>query len=105
MIDAQRELLEVLGVAKSLLALPRNDFAWSPWKNADEALREINELIGSIERGVLPKQLQLRVLFAPTGSIQEVSVSSGWGDEFLTLAKRFDAAEARLYDPLGTRFL
>jgi hypothetical protein len=31
-------------------------------------------------------------LFAPTGPIQEVSLSSGWGDMFLELAKRMDAA-------------
>jgi hypothetical protein len=35
---------------------------------------------------------ELRVLFAPTGPIQEVSVSSGWGDAFLELADRFDDA-------------
>jgi len=29
-------------------------------------------------------------LFAPTGPIQEVSLSSGWGQEFLELAERFD---------------
>ena len=32
----------------------------------------------------------IRVLFAPTGPIQEVSLSSGWGHEFIKLAERFD---------------
>jgi hypothetical protein len=41
--------------------------------------------------------LELSVLFAPTGPVQEVSVSSGWGDEFLILANEFDAALAEVY--------
>jgi hypothetical protein len=36
----------------------------------------------------------MEVLFAPTGPIQEVSISSGWGEAFLSLAERFDAAMA-----------
>ena len=35
------------------------------------------------------------VLFLPTGPLQEVSLSSGWGDEFCALADRYDAAVAR----------
>ncbi len=33
---------------------------------------------------------------APTGSIQEVSVSSGWGEEFLAVSERFDAVIKRV---------
>jgi hypothetical protein len=36
----------------------------------------------------------IEVLFAPTGPIQEVSMSSGWSREFLRLAERFDEAYA-----------
>jgi len=38
----------------------------------------------------------MSVLFAPTGPIQEVSLSSGWGQGFLKLAEDFDAAVERL---------
>ena len=34
------------------------------------------------------------MLFLPTGPIQEVSLSSGWGDAFVALADRFDLAAA-----------
>jgi len=39
----------------------------------------------------------MRVLFAPTGPIQEVSLSSGWGDAFLKIAEQFDRAAERAY--------
>ena len=36
----------------------------------------------------------LGVLLAPTGPIQEVPISSRWGNEFLILAEQFDTAQA-----------
>jgi hypothetical protein len=40
----------------------------------------------------MPKRLDLEVMFAATGPIQEVSLSSGWGQDFLGLADKFDTA-------------
>jgi hypothetical protein len=73
------KLVSVLHEAEDYLKRPNNDFAWSPWDNAADALREIDSLISRIESGDLPKKIDLEILFAPTGAIQEVSVSSGWG--------------------------
>ena len=97
-IDPAREkLVAVLREAAVLLARPQNDFAWSSWEDAGEAQTEISRHIAALEAGELPPRLQLTVLFAPTGPIQEVSISSGWGEEFLSLAERFDRAERRAY--------
>ena len=93
------KLIAVLRDARELLALPDNDFAWSSWDDAADALHEIDELIAQIAAGELPKRSALEVLFLPTGPIQEVSVSSGWGQEFLRLATKFDAAIGRAYNP------
>src|SRR5262249_17750555 len=94
---SQRELVDVLRAAKELLALPGNDFAWSCWETAEVAVQEFDELIRAIEAGTPPSRKDLAILFAPTGPIQEVSLSSGWGLEFLTLSERFDAALVRGY--------
>lgn len=88
----QTRLVEVLQEARGLLARPGNDFAWSSWESAADALREIDTLITRIQAGDTPKRLDLEVLFAPTGPVQEVSLSSGWGQEFLKLAEKFDSA-------------
>ena len=92
----RHELLAVLRETRSFLALPGNDFSWSSWEDASDALLEINGLIWSIEAGSLPERLDLTVLFVVAGPIQEVSLS-GWADEFLALATRFDAAVERVY--------
>jgi hypothetical protein len=36
------------------------------------------------------------MIFAPTGRMQELSLSSGWGEWFLLLAERFDEAKKQL---------
>ena len=86
-----QKLIEILQETREALARPGNNFVWSSWHNADEALREVDGFISRIEGGDMPGQMDLKLLFAPTGSIQEVAVSSGWGGEFLELAERFDA--------------
>lgn len=83
-------LLDVLDRAKSLLALPGNDFSWSSFGDAQAALGELDAACAAIRAGRAPATLT--ILFAPTGPIQEVALSSGWGGEFLVLAERFDAA-------------
>jgi hypothetical protein len=92
---AERELLEILQEVRALLALPSNDFAWSSWADAGAALAELDDFIARIETGQRFAQVDLSVLFAPTGPIQEVSVSSRWGDEFCEAAARFDGAFAK----------
>ena len=84
--------MNVLRETRALLARPNNNFDWSGWANAEAALREIDALIVYVGEKASPDRQQFLWLFAPTGPIQEVSVSSGWGDEFLALAERFDAA-------------
>jgi hypothetical protein len=91
------ELRDILLDARALIMLPDNCFDWSSWGDADAAVREIDGLIGVLQSGQSPSRLSISVLFAPTGPIQEVSPSSGWADEFLALAERFDAAEGAFY--------
>jgi hypothetical protein len=86
------ELIEVLREAREFLARPGNDFDWSSWNSRDDALRQIDGLIAGIESDDMPARIDLTLLFAPTGNIQEVAESSGGGRQFLTLAARFDAA-------------
>ncbi len=85
-------LLQVLRETRQLLARPDNNFAWSSWENADAALEEIDALIRRVPMNTQLDQKQLAVLFAPTGPLQEVSLSSGWAEAFLELAARADDA-------------
>lgn len=91
------ELLDVLRDTRAMLALPDNEFMWSSWLDADHALAEVDALIERLEAGGLPDRGAISILFAVTGPVQETAISSGWGDDFLALADRCDAAVARVY--------
>jgi hypothetical protein len=87
-------LISTMKETRAFLALPGNDFVWSSWENQEDALSEIDSIITKLETGSLPSNIS--ILFAPTGRIQEVSLSSGWGKEFLNLADRFDKEYANV---------
>ncbi|WP_028063275.1 AN1-type zinc finger domain-containing protein [Solirubrobacter soli] len=73
-------LLDVMLEARRLTA---------PW---DDDLRD--ELDGHIAelRAGRGDTRSMNILFLPTGPLQELSLDSGWGDEFVALADRFDLA-------------
>jgi hypothetical protein len=94
--SAKQSLVKVLQETDELLSLKENDFAWSPWENLEDANAEIRKHITRLEADDFSGIENLKLLFAPTGAIQEISVSSGWGEKFLALAKKFDRTVARL---------
>ncbi|NUU22844.1 MAG: hypothetical protein HOV68_15240, partial [Streptomycetaceae bacterium] len=72
-------LLDVLARVREFIALPGNDFAWSVWHDAAGALAEFDALAAEIRLGGRPPGM--RLLFLPTGPLQELSISSGWAVE------------------------
>jgi hypothetical protein len=96
-VTARAELVSVLRAARQLAARPGNDFTWSSWSDADDAVTELDGHIATLEAGGLPPRSDVSVLFAATGPLQEVALSSGWSKQFLALAERFDTALAELY--------
>lgn len=86
-------LKHILEAALELVSLPDNDFCWSHWETAEDAKDQIACMIRLLDSGRLPDRMDVTVLFAPTGPLQEVSISSGWGEPFLIVAGKFDVIE------------
>jgi len=102
--DPRAALIAVFEEARGLLALADNDFSWSSWVDFEAAALEIDGILGQLRREERPDILAMEVIFAPSGPMQEVSLSSGWADAFLDLAGRFDAAlHGREYTAKTTR--
>ena len=68
MISGSKELVLVFRAARELMSRPGNDFTWSEWDGPEVAVAEIDSLISAVEAGDVP-ELDLSVLFAPTGPI------------------------------------
>ena len=78
MQDGTSALLAVLADVRAMLARPGNDHTWSSFLDAGTALAEIDEAVAVVRAGGPPAACG--VLLAPTGPIQEVALSSGWGE-------------------------
>ena len=85
------ELMDVLRQAKTLVSRAGNHFGWSRWNDADHAIREIDLKISLIETQPEPDPMVVAELFVPTGAMQDLSIDSGWADEFEDLAQRFSS--------------
>ena len=90
-------LVHVLESVIELLRIPDNNFLWSYWEDSDEATQEITKLLNQATAHTLPKKVEVAVLFVAAGPLQEVSLSSGWGELFLEVAKKFDQVEKLLW--------
>lgn len=86
------QLIRVFEDAKVLVARPGNDFSYSGWAGVSGAYAELDVVLAALRGG--DGSGVDSIYFLPTGPLQELAISSGWGDEFLALADRFDAAVA-----------
>jgi len=86
-LPLSEELISVIKETRSYLAREENDYSWSPCRDRDHALSELDSILAQLENGSIP---DIEILFAPTGPIQEVSLSSGWSRQYIQLAERFD---------------
>lgn len=94
---SMKSLVDILVEARILVAREGNDFSWSGWDDNTEALAEIDAILTQLKAGRIPGPA-MNLLFLPTGPLQELSLSSVWGEEFVALAGRFDHALASV-DP------
>ena len=77
---------------RELLSQPSTDVFWSTYRTSDEVIEDLV----LIEKGIMNKDQnsidKLLFLLLPTCDLQEISISSGWGYEFLDIAKALEIA-------------
>ncbi|MFH8370655.1 hypothetical protein [Streptomyces sp. NPDC018031] len=98
-----KALAQVLDDLVGIVTASEQDTTWTGrWDTGDEMVGELRDHAERLRRGDTSGLGELEFLFLPTGPLQEVSVSSGWGDRFLVLAGRFDRAQAARGTAPGT---
>ncbi|MDR1773682.1 MAG: hypothetical protein LBR30_02280 [Clostridioides sp.] len=78
---------------KTILALydlPSSDFSWSEYDSKEDAVEEMQNILESVESGDYSVLRRLRTLLLPTGSIQEISIDSGWAQEYIIIGSRME---------------
>lgn len=84
------DLLDLITELSNLIDSPNTDVTWSRFETVEDVLITIDTLKQQLKIGEDRAISELTILFGPTGSFQEISIDSGWGEKFLKLAARFD---------------
>jgi hypothetical protein len=93
-------LCEIIDILNEIIRIVRRseiDVVWSGYDTTDDVLSDLTGHIARLTNNDLSRRKELKILFAPTGPLQEIALSSGWGDQFLSIAERFDQLEFRLF--------
>jgi hypothetical protein len=72
------------------------DTVWAGYDNGEEFLVDLNQDTEKIKFCDFETLDKLEMEFAPTSTYQEISLSNGWGDNFLKLAESFDKLHKRI---------
>lgn len=90
----RQELVDLLLEARTLVTQPDNSFLYSSWLDSGHAASEIDGILTELASDRELPERALASILLPTGPMQELAIESGWGDEFVDLATRIDAAVA-----------
>lgn len=90
MIDKYDELIKIIKEVKEIVDSPNTDVAWSGYNDVEEVIKDLDFYIKQLKQKDKSVIEELKILFAPTGAFQEISIDNGWSDKYLELANRFD---------------
>ncbi|KKM76430.1 hypothetical protein LCGC14_1380260 [marine sediment metagenome] len=77
---------------KNVIKSPETDIFRSRFDTRGQVIDELDNHIQKLMKEDFSRIENLIILFAPTSDLQEISLSSGWGKQFLTISERFDGA-------------
>jgi hypothetical protein len=86
-IKALRTLLEEVMV---ILETNDSNLAWSGYDSEEEIIGELRDHIEKLEANELSMIAEIKLLFAPTSSLQDIAIQSGWGEDFLAISSKVD---------------
>ncbi|MGN8067671.1 hypothetical protein [Mucilaginibacter sp. 22184] len=84
-----QEVIEILEIIQSKIDI-QTDIVWTRFNSAQDLTNELTDCIQKLRVGDHQTLKEVYMLFAPTGTFQELSISNGWSHEYLNLAHQFD---------------
>ena len=88
--DVNEILIDLLDNIKEIIRTRDTDMLWSIFETKEDFLKELDNHIQKFQNNDFSSIEQLIGLFLPTGDLQEIALSSGWGEEYLAISKKFD---------------
>ncbi len=85
-------IINILEVVKEIIKATDTDFIWTGFDSEEEIINELDHHILKLKMEDFSEIEDLIVWFLPTADIQEISLSSGWNDQYLFISEIFDKA-------------
>jgi hypothetical protein len=87
--DDFQKIAEILIEVRSKVNLD-TDVVWSEYDNPQQLLDALAKDIQNLHACDSMTLSKVYLQFSATGTYQELSISNGWGDEYLELSRQFD---------------
>lgn len=65
--------------------------SWTSYQSGQDLIAEVEDIAAGVAAGDPEATSRLKLLFAPTGVLQDVAIGSGFPDMYMALAARMDA--------------
>jgi hypothetical protein len=82
----------ILELLKGIMDDPETDVLHSTFDTKEEIIDELDRNILKLRSEDFSMIEDLIILFSPASDLQEISLDSGWGKQFLIISERFDSA-------------
>ncbi|NOU89758.1 hypothetical protein GC102_28995 [Paenibacillus sp. LMG 31460] len=89
-MESYKLLVDILWEVSNLINSSNTNITWSRFNTVEEVLSTLDTYIKRLNQLDNAVISEIELLFAPTGSIQEISICSGWSNEYKKLSSRFD---------------
>ncbi len=89
-------LIELLEQVVTIIQQTESVFLWTKDLTDEEIIRELTTHIQRLHANDITNIDELKILFAPTGILQDLALDSGWGKAFLVISSQADELFERL---------
>jgi hypothetical protein len=86
----KREALRIMEEVLCIVQAAPHDTSWTTYPDWAAAVADLRDHLERLRLDDLSRLSELRMLFAPTASLQELAMGNGWPRRYLSLAERFD---------------
>jgi hypothetical protein len=85
------QLVEIIDELLAIVQSNRQDLNWQPeYDNERDLIEDLRDHAQRLRRGDSSRLPELRYVLLPTGALNEIAFSSGWGVSYVRLANKFD---------------
>lgn len=85
-----KEVIKALQRVKEIVENYQMDLSYSTYKSKEELVNNLELYISKLKVNDFSLNIEISLLFAPTGDLQEIAIDNGWSEEYMELAEIID---------------